>query len=149
MRDQTVSQVQNSRLHNYIQPIALMAVAYVAGSKRFIRYFPGASQGGLCLAAGLGVATTLASPHIKTPAFLQTDTEKESAMHSFMRVASSLALGTIAAPIVTKFLKGRVSFCVHAAGRLVGLEGLFTCVFVGLSSIQDNISGPKTKKEHF
>ena len=144
-----MSQVQNSRLHNYIQPIALMAVAYIAGSKRFIRYFPGASQGGLCLATGLGVATTLASPHIKTPAFLQTDIEKESAMHSFMRVASSLALGTIAAPIVTKFLKGRVSFCVHAAGRLMGLEGLFTCVFVGLSSIQDNIPVPKTKKEHF
>ena len=131
-----MSQVQNSRLHSYIQPIALMAVAYVAGSKRFIRYFPGASQGGLCLATGLGVATTLASPHIKTPAFLQTDIEKESAMHSFFRVMTSLALGIFGAYIVAKPLKGRVSFCVHAASRLMGLEVVFGCVFTGISFMQ-------------
>ena len=131
-----MSQVQNRRLHNYIQPIALMAVAYIAGSKRFIRYFPGASQGGLLLAAGLGVGATYASPHISTPAFLKTNTENESSMHSFFRVMTSLALGIFGAYIVAKPLKGRVSFCVHAASRLMGLEAVFGCIFTGISYMQ-------------
>ena len=127
-----MSQVQNNTLHNAIQPIALMAIAYIAGSKRFIHCFPGSSRGGLCLAVGLGVGGILASPHINNPAFLKTE-DKEDAFHSFVRVATSLALGVIGAYGVTKLLKGRVSFCEHAAIRLIVLELLFAGVFTGIS----------------
>ena len=139
-----MSQVQNRRLHNYIQPIALMAVAYIAGSKRFIRYFPGASQGGLLLAAGLGVGATYASPHISTPAFLTTDQKNEYAVHSLIRVITSLALGTIAVHVADKALKGRVSLSLPAAGRFILLEFAVALSFAGVSYFQTT---PKTLKE--
>ena len=130
-----MSQVQNNTLHNFVQPAALLTLAYLAGSKRFIQYFPGASQGGLCLAAGVGSAIALASPHISKPECLKTDTNNENALHSFIRVTASLALGTILTHVADKVLKGRVSLCIHATGRLIAFETLFAGLVAGISSI--------------
>ena len=131
-----MSQVQNNTLHKYVQPTVLVAIALIAGSKRCIQFFPGASQGGLLLAAGLGVGATYASPHISTPAFLQTDQKSEHALHSLIRVTASLALGTLTAHFADKLLKGRVSLCLHAAGRFIALETVIALGFAGISSFQ-------------
>lgn len=131
-----MSQVQNNTLHNIAQPITFMAIAYLAGSKRCIQFFPGASRGGLLLAAGIGSAATLASPHIPAPAFLKTDQKDESARHSLIRVTASLALGTLTAHFADKILKGRVSLCMHAAGRFIALETVIALAFAAYSASQ-------------
>ena len=87
-------QVQNNVLYNYVQPALFLSVALLAGSKRCIQYFPGASQNGLVLSAALGSGLTLASQQIVF--------EKESAYHSFARVTACLALGAIVAPMLPK-----------------------------------------------
>ena len=129
-----MSQVQNNTLHKYVQPTVLMAIALIAGSKRCIQFFPGASKGGLLLAAGLGSAATYFSPQITTPALLKTDQKSERALHSLIRVTASLALGTITAHFADKILKGRVSLCLHAAGRFIALETLLAIAFAGYSA---------------
>ena len=129
-----------------------MVIAYLAGSKRCIQFFPGASRGGLLLAAGIGSAATLASPHIPAPAFLKTDQKKEGALHSLIRVTASLALGTLTAHFADKILKGRVSLCMHAAGRFIALETVIALAFAAYSASQvaptpGGSGDPKTLEE--
>jgi len=136
-----MSQVQNNILHRYIQPAFLVAIAYVAGSKRFIQYFPGASQGGLCLAAGIGSGIAFISPNIKTPALFKTE-KNETAIHSCIRVIISLALGTIIEHVISKGLKGRVNF------RFIIFETVYAGLFSFISSMISQKASFSNKKEN-
>ena len=120
-----MSQVQNNILHNVVQPALFLSVAFLAGSKRCIQYFPGATQNGLVLSAALGSGFTLASQMIVS--------EKETAYHSFMRVTASLALGMIMAPYVAKRLNRRADITFPASFRLGVLETIVSMTLASAS----------------
>ena len=132
-----MSQVQNTLLHKYVQPITVLAIAYLAGSKRFIQYFPEASRGGLCLAAGLGAIGTLASPKL-----LRTKKD-EHHVYSFTRVAACLSLGTLMAYASTKSLTGRLTLSFPAASHFIGVEVVAAGTFAGMSLL---LSKPRPQK---
>lgn len=128
-----MSQVQNPLLHNVVQPVLFMGTGLLAG--RFIQYFPEASKGGLFLTAGLGTSIALVSQ--------KWAPDNEEAKYSLMRTVTSLALGALLAPLVSKALKGRVEINFSAAGRLFLLE---TIVAGGMATISNHIaSGPNAE----
>ena len=136
-----MSQVQNTLLHNYVQPITVVAIAYIAGSKRFIQHFPGASQGGLCLGAVLGAIGALASPKL-----LRTKKD-EPHFYSFSRIAACLSLGTLFAYASVKSLTGRLTLSLPASFNFIGVEIVAAGIFAGMSLL---ISKPQAdeKKPH-
>ena len=128
-----MSQVQNNILHNFIQPTLFLSMAYIAGSKRMIQHFSGATKNGLILSAALGSGIALASQKFTA--------EEESAYYSFMRVTASVALGVIIAPYVARSLGGRVDITLPASLRLGVLE---TISSMGLAIVSSLI----TKQPH-
>ena len=135
-----MSQVQNNILHNWVQPAVFLSAAWLAGSNRYIQYFPGATQKGLVLSATLGSGFTLASQFTLT-------NQEEPAYQSFIRVTASLALGMILAPYVAKKLKGRADLSLSASLRFGVLETLASIALVSASySIaKEPLQKPHTK----
>ncbi|MGE0832223.1 MAG: hypothetical protein AB7N99_06170 [Simkaniaceae bacterium] len=132
-----MSQVQNSTLHNYVQPALILGSAFLSG--RFIEHFPGASQGGLLLTAALGTGTALVSQ--------KGASANETPFYSFMRVTASLALGTILAPYAAKALKGRADIAMPAALRFAAVETVLAAVLAVVSS-RLAPQGPDLQAEH-
>ncbi|MGE0199002.1 MAG: hypothetical protein AB7S94_09640, partial [Simkaniaceae bacterium] len=132
-----MSQVQNSTLHNYVQPALILGSAFLSG--RFIEHFPGASQGGLLLTAALGTGTALVSQ--------KGASANETPFYSFMRVTASLALGTILAPYAAKALKGRADIAMPAALRFAAVETVLAAVLAVVSS-RLAPQGPDIQAEH-
>ena len=128
-----MSQVQNNTTLNYIQPLLILSVAYFAGSKRAIQYFPGASQGGLCLAGTLGSLLAYGSQKAVTHKW---PGKEESFVLSFARVSTVLACTTLATHFIAKSLKGRIALSLPAAGKFIGVEAALTLLLAGVSHIQ-------------
>ena len=66
----------NIRYQDLIQPVAFIALAFFAGSKRCIHYFKGISKQGLFLSAAISGATTLCYDHkirIRREGVVETD----------------------------------------------------------------------------
>lgn len=129
-----MSQVQNNVLHNFIQPALFMTAAYFAGTKRFIETFPGATQNGLLLSAGIGSVFALGSQKFSD--------DTETPYHSLARAVISLALGAIVAPYAAKALKGRADITLPAALRLTLLESVFATALAGISSQMQKTTPP-------
>lgn len=129
-----MSQVQNNVLHNFIQPALFMTAAYFAGTKRFIETFPGATQNGLLLSAGIGSVFALGSQKFSD--------DTETPYHSLARAVISLALGAIVAPYAAKALKGRADITLPAALRLTLLESVFAATLAGISSQMQKTTPP-------
>lgn len=139
-----MSQVQNNTALNYIQPLLITGIAYLAGSKRFIQHFPGASQGGLALAGGLGSLFAYGSQKAvahKWPG------KEESFLLSFARVSTAFGISTLATHFIAKSLKGRVNLSLPAAGKFIAVEAALTLGLAGVSHYQTSksTSPPKPK----
>ena len=130
-----MSQIQNSTLHNYVQPALILGSAFLAG--RFIEHFPGASQGGLFLTAALGTGTALVSQ--------KGASANETPFYSFMRVTASLVLGAILAPYAAKALKGRATIAMPAALRFAAVETVLAAVLATVSSRMISLQAEHTK----
>lgn len=137
-----MSQVQNNTPLNYIQPLLILSVAYFAGSKRAIQHFPGASQGGLCLAGTLGGLLAYGSQKAvahKWPG------KEESFLLSFARVSTAFGISTLATHFIAKSLKGRVALSLPAAGKFIAVEAALTLGLAGVSHYQT--SKPTSKPD--
>ena len=66
-----MSQIQNSCLNakTFIEPAALLVLAFLAGSMRVIQYLSGASKGGLLMTAGLASIGCLCDPNRNNPEY--------------------------------------------------------------------------------
>lgn len=120
-----MSQIQNSTLHNYVQPAVLIAAAFAASSSRFIEYFPGASPGGLRIRGVVGATFALASQ--------KWVVEEESPSQSLLRATTSFAAGGLASLATTKGLKGRVELSPSAALQLTAVQFVYGVV-IAISS---------------
>ena len=121
-----MSQIQNNILHNWVQPAVFLSAAFLAGSQRYIQFFPGATQNGLVLSATIGSGFTLASQFTLT-------NQQESAYHSFTRVTACLALGMIITPYAAKQLNGRADISIPASLRFGVLETIASMTLAGVS----------------
>ena len=96
---------------SWIEPAAFLVIAALAGSHRCIRYFPGATKGGLLLAGAVGAgACTLHDYRYKGEEF------------KVLRKAAAIALSSLISIALTRSLKGRVSlsFVSHMRVYIVG-----------------------------
>lgn len=109
-----------------VPPIIFIGVAFLAGSKRLIQYFPGASRTGLLCSSSLA-STAVIGSGLKFP-------EEWTDRHRRISVAIGLVITFVIAPSTAKELTGRAdlnfkaSFCFTfiQAGSFIGVEVLLS-----------------------
>jgi len=100
----------------YGTPLLFVGAAFLAGSKRLIKHFPGASQKGLLFSAALGGAGVVASS-------LKNSGEGSDYDRRVYSIAG-LALTAIASPTLAKTLLGRSDLNFRASLRFAFIQGV-------------------------
>lgn len=107
----------NIRYQDLIQPAAFIALAFFAGSKRYIHYFKGTSRQGLFLSAAISGATTLCYDH-------KIRIRREGFVETFLGKGLCMTLSTLATSMLLKNLQTRVSLPPRGALYFVALQML-------------------------
>lgn len=126
-----MTRVQNQTFHPLVPSFLFLGMAYFAGSKRFIQYFPKASREGLLLTAAWGSGAIYANKNWMR--------EKPSFLEKSLRLTATLALSALCASCVARSLKGRVQLSIKSALKFTLLEG---GVAVGLTPASDTREPP-------
>lgn len=118
--------IERQDVINYGTPLLFVGAAFLAGFKRLIKHFPGASQKGPLYSAVLGSAGILASG-------LKNSGEGSDYNRRVYTIAG-LALTAIAAPALAKTLLGRADLNFRASMRFTFIQGMiFGAVDFGTS----------------
>jgi hypothetical protein len=112
-----MASVQNSFLSRktLLEPTLYMGLALLAGSTRLIEVFPGASQGGLLLAGGMGSASALLYNRM-------FHHEEHSYFRTLLGKATLIAFGTLCTTLIAKPLKGRVEIHFPSAVKFAFVQ---------------------------
>ena len=108
--------IERQDVMTYGTPLLFVAAAFLAGSKRLIKHFPGASQKGLLFSAALGSVGVIASG-------LKNSGEGSDYDRRVYTIAG-LAITAIAAPALAKTLLGRSDLNFRASLRFAFIQGL-------------------------
>lgn len=100
----------------YGTPLLFVGTALLAGSKRLIKHFPGASQKGLFCSAAFGSVGVIVSG--------LKNSEDDDDYNRRVYTIAGLALTAIAAPTMAKILIGRVDLNFKASLRFAFIQGL-------------------------
>ena len=110
-------------------------MAFLAGSKRFIKYFPGTSQKGFLCSGALGSASVIASG-LKNSG---DDSDYNRRIYTIV----GLALAAIAAPTLAKTLLGQADLNFRTSLRVTFVQGLiFGAVDFASSFMETNATSP-------
>lgn len=109
-----MSQIQNQSLHSIIQPLLFLGGSFLAG--RAIQYFPGGNPKALLMQGALASTCAFGSTYLAS--------DNETRIQSWMRSLASIAVATLATPLIGKALSGRVEVSMGAALRLAAAQSL-------------------------
>ena len=100
-----------------LEPVAFIGLALLAG--RLIQHFPGASKGGLVMAAGVSSVSSLIYDRICPD-------------HSYLKTlcwkATVIAFATVCTGLAAKALKGRADISMQAAAKFGAVEFVFAAI---------------------
>ena len=121
--------IERQDVMTYGAPLLFVAAAFLAGSKRLIKHFPGASQKGLVCSTALGSAGVIASGLKNSGEGCDYDRRVYS--------IAGLAITAIAAPALAKSLLGRADLNFRASLRFAFIQGvIFGSVDFGSSFME-------------
>jgi len=104
------SRVNFNSPKTFIEPAAFIVMALLAGRTRLVKYFPGATNGGLYLTSGIAAAGCLAH-----------DYKYDKKNLSLSRKAIAIALASIISGGISKVLKGRVALSFTNNLKIIGM----------------------------
>ena len=107
--------IERQDVITYGAPLLFVSAAFLAGSKRLIKHFPGASQKGLLCSAALGSAGVVASG--------LKNTGDSADFNRRVYTIAGLAITAIAAPALAKTLLGRADLNFRASLRFAFIQG--------------------------
>lgn len=108
----------------YLPTASIVVWAFLAGNRRFIKYFPGASSLGLMMTAGIGFGTSLVADYISP-----NDSEHREWKHIFGKATGIFLATAVVSTLAAKLLKGRVTLPLRATAMFSGALALTTTVF--------------------
>ncbi len=108
--------IQKKNLQNFLPPVFFVGIALLAGSKRFIQYFPDASKNGLLCSATLGSLSVVGSG--------LTFSKRELEQKRRICVAAGLIISAIITPSLAEKLVGRVDLNFKGSFRFVLAEAI-------------------------
>jgi hypothetical protein len=111
-----MNRIERQDVIRYGAPLLFVAAAVLAGSKRMVKYFPGASHKGLLCSAALGSVGVVANG--------LKNSEDGADFDRRIYTIAGLAIAAIAAPTLAKTLLGRADLNFRASMRFAFIQGL-------------------------